>query len=145
MCAVMPAGVLGGQPWNQPSQECVLASRLKCQLARFSEVHRKALTAEHGAFPSADLANIETDVLGERDKVARVHGELFARAELDLLDGTMGDVCESAVARHAKQDETFAGEEGLGPTPFLGLNFQGRARRDEPAGLDDDPIILQLG
>ena len=30
----MPAGVLGGQPWNQPSQECVLASRLKCQLAR---------------------------------------------------------------------------------------------------------------
>ena len=31
LCA---AGVLGGQPWNQPSQECVLASRLKCQLAR---------------------------------------------------------------------------------------------------------------
>ena len=46
------------------------------------EVHRKALTAEHDAFPSTDPAYIETDVLGERDKVANVYGELFARAEL---------------------------------------------------------------
>ena len=133
MCAVMRCWRSGKATVESATQEFVLASRLKRQLARSGEVHHKALTAEHGAFPSTDLACIETDVLGERDKVARVLAELLARAEFDLLDGTMGVDCESAVAGHAKQDETLAGEEGLGPTPFwVSTSRDGRDAMNPP-------------
>ena len=133
MCAVMRCWRSGRATVESAIPRMRLGFSFEVSACPVREVHRKALTAEHDAFPSTDPAYIETDVLGERDKVARVLAELLARAEFDLLDGTMGVDCESAVAGHAKQDETLAGEEGLGPTPFwVSTSRDGRDAMNPP-------------
>jgi hypothetical protein len=85
LCA---ACALVRKPWDQPTEEGILASCLQRKLPWTREVDHEAFTAQECALPTTDLSDLESNSLGERHHVAGVDGELLSRAEFDFLNGS---------------------------------------------------------